>query len=78
MTPSHHYKRFFKEFCTQKMKANKTMGGQAVPNHRRIKDKEAESNIGSAAHNTHNKTLKEQKQLNDRNHHIPTNTNTEC
>jgi hypothetical protein len=32
-------------------------------------------NIDSAAHN---QTLKQQKQLNDRNHHIPTNINTEC
>jgi hypothetical protein len=37
------------------MKANKTMRGWAVPNHRRIKDKE------SAAHN---QTLKQQKQIN--------------
>jgi hypothetical protein len=55
------------------MKANKTMKGQAVPNHRR-KGKKVESNINSAAHN---QTLKQQKQLNDRNHHIPINTNTE-
>jgi hypothetical protein len=40
--PRHHYKRFFKEFCTQKMKANKTMKGLEVPNHRRRKGK----NIG--------------------------------
>jgi hypothetical protein len=52
---SHHYKRFFKEFCTQKMKANKTMRGQAAPKHRRRKDKESESNINSA---TNNQTLK--------------------
>jgi hypothetical protein len=32
------------------VKANKTMKGQAVPNHRR-KDKKVESNIDSAAHN---------------------------
>jgi hypothetical protein len=57
------------------MKAKKTMKGQAVPNHRRRKDKESESNIDSAPHN---QTLKQQKQLNDRNHHIPINTNTEC
>jgi hypothetical protein len=57
------------------MKANKTMRGQAEPNHRRRKDKKVESNIDSAAHN---QTLKEQRQLNDRNHHIPINTNTEC
>jgi hypothetical protein len=57
------------------VKANKTMRGQAAPNHRRRKDKESESNTDSAAHN---QTLKKQKQLNDTNHHIPINTNTEC
>jgi hypothetical protein len=57
------------------MKANKTMRRQAIPNHRRRKDKESESNIDSAAHN---QTLKQQKQLNDRNHHILINVNTEC
>jgi hypothetical protein len=39
------------------------------------KTQELESNIDSAAHN---QTLKPQKQLNDRNHHIPININTEC
>jgi hypothetical protein len=39
------------------------------------KDKESESDINSAEHN---QTLKQQKQLNDKNHHIPINTNTEC
>jgi hypothetical protein len=57
------------------MKANKTMTGQAVPNHRRRKDKESEINIDSAANN---QTLKHRKQLNGRNHHIPININTEC
>jgi hypothetical protein len=57
------------------MKANKTMRGQTVPNHRRRKDEESESNTDSAAHN---QTLKQQKQLNDRNHHIPINIDTEC
>jgi hypothetical protein len=52
------------------MKANKTMRRQAIPNHRRRKDKESESNINSAAYN---QILKQQKQLNDRNHHIPIN-----
>jgi hypothetical protein len=33
------------------MKANKTMRRQAVPNHRRRKDRESESNIDSAAYN---------------------------
>jgi hypothetical protein len=32
------------------MKANKTMRGQAVSNHRRRKDKESESSIDLAAH----------------------------
>jgi hypothetical protein len=43
-------------------------------NHRRRKDKKVESNIDSAALN---QTLKQQKQLSDRNHHIPINANTE-
>jgi hypothetical protein len=57
-----------------KMKANKTMRGQTVSNHRRRKDKESESNTDSVAHN---QTLK-QKNLNDRIHHIPINISTEC
>jgi hypothetical protein len=57
------------------MKANKTMRGEAAAKHRRRKDKESESNIHSAAHN---QTLKQQKQVNDRNHHISNNINTEC
>jgi hypothetical protein len=57
------------------MEENKTMRGQAVSNHRRRKDKDSDSNIDSA---TNNQTLKQQKQLNDRNHHIPININTEC
>jgi hypothetical protein len=51
------------------------MRGQAISHHRRRKDKESESNIESAAHN---KSLKQQKQLNDSNHHISININTEC
>jgi hypothetical protein len=47
-------KRFFKEFCTQTMKTNKTMNGQAVPNQRRKKDKEIDSGA-------HNQTIKQQK-----------------
>jgi hypothetical protein len=74
MTTKPHYKRFFKEFCTLKMRANKTMTGEAVPNHRRRKGKKLESNIDSAIHN---QTLKQQKQPNGRNHHIPININTE-
>jgi hypothetical protein len=33
------------------MKANETMRGQAILNHRRGKDKESDSNTDSAAHN---------------------------
>jgi hypothetical protein len=57
------------------MKVNKVMRGRELSNHRRRKDKESENNVDSAAHN---QTLKQQKQLNDRNHHIPININTEC
>jgi hypothetical protein len=56
------------------MKTNKTTRGRVVSNHRRRKDKESERSIESDAHN---QTLKQQKQLNDRNFHIPINTNTE-
>jgi exonuclease III len=38
------------------MKANKTMKGQVIPNHRRRRGKKVESNIDSA---THNQTLKD-------------------
>jgi hypothetical protein len=51
------------------------MRGQAVSNHRRRKDKESESSIDSTVSN---QTLKQQKQVNERNHHIPININTEC
>jgi hypothetical protein len=54
--------------------SKQTMKWQAVPNHRRRKDKKVKSNIDSAAHN---QTLNQQRQLHDRNHHIPINTNAE-
>jgi hypothetical protein len=44
------------------MKANKTMRGQAVSNHRR-KDRESESNIDSAAHNQIPKKKKKTKKV---------------
>jgi hypothetical protein len=50
------------------------MKGQVVPNHRRRKGKKVDSNIDVAAQN---QTLKQKRQLNDRNHYIPINTNTE-
>jgi hypothetical protein len=40
------------------VKANKTIKGQAKPNHRRRKGKKVMSNIDSAAHN---QTLKQQR-----------------
>jgi hypothetical protein len=57
------------------MKVYKTMKEHAVPNHKRRKGKKVENNIDVAAHN---QTLKQQTKLNDRNHLIPINTNTEC
>jgi hypothetical protein len=57
------------------MKASKTMKRTEVSNLRRRKDKKSESIIDSAAHT---QILKQQKQLNGRNHYIPININTEC
>jgi hypothetical protein len=57
------------------MKANKTIKGQEIPNHRRRKGKKAKRNTDSA---THNQTLNQQRQVHDRNHHVFINTNTEC
>jgi phage gpG-like protein len=48
------------------------MKGQAVPNYRKRKSNKVESNIVLA---THNQTLKQLRQLNDRNHHTDINTN---
>jgi hypothetical protein len=64
-----HYRRFYKEFCTQKMKANKSTSRQGISNNRRRKDKQSESSIHSAAHN---QILKQWNQLNGRNHHLLT------
>jgi hypothetical protein len=73
MTKSYHYKRFFKGFCTQKVKPNITMKGQAAPNYRKRKRKKVESNLNLGIHN---QTFKQLRKLNDRNHHIPISTNT--
>jgi hypothetical protein len=54
-------------------KQNHERAGSTKPQEK--KSKKVESNIDSAANN---QTLKQQKQLNDRNHHIPINTNTKC
>jgi hypothetical protein len=50
MTTKSPLQNILQEILQQKMKADKTMKGQAVPNHRRRKDKKVESNIHSAAH----------------------------
>jgi hypothetical protein len=49
------------------VKANKIMEGQALSNPWRRKGKKVESNIDLA---THNQTLKQLRQLNNRNHNI--------
>jgi hypothetical protein len=55
------------------MKHNIAMKKQAVSKHRRRKSKKVESNIDIAAYN---QILKQLRQLNDRSHHIPIDTNT--
>jgi hypothetical protein len=57
------------------MKANKTTREEEVLNCRRRKDTESESSIDLTVHS---QILKQQKQLNGRNHHKPININTEC
>jgi hypothetical protein len=49
------------------------MKGQASPNYRERKSKKVESNLNLGAYN---QTLKQLRELSDRNHHIPVNTNT--
>jgi hypothetical protein len=75
MTTKPPLQKILKEFCTQKMKANKTMKGQAKANHRRRKDKKANSKTDSTIQN---QTLNQQRQQHDRVHHAFINTNTEC
>jgi hypothetical protein len=58
-----------------KKKKQKTTRGWEVLNHRRRKDKQLERSMDLTANN---QILKQQKQLNGRNHHIPININTEC
>jgi hypothetical protein len=45
MTTKPPLQKILQGICIQKMKANKTMKGQSVPNHRRRRDKELESNM---------------------------------
>jgi hypothetical protein len=75
MTNKPPLKKILQGILHTENEANNTMREQAVPNHRRRKDKESESNTDSAADN---QTLKQQKQLNDRNHYRPINIDTEC
>jgi hypothetical protein len=74
-----------KQYMTTKPSLQKILqgilntGNESKQNHeragRRRKGKKVESNIDSPAHN---QILKQQRQLNDRNHHILINTNTKC
>jgi hypothetical protein len=52
-----------------------TMKGQAAPIHRKRKGKKVEINLNLG---TYNQTFKQIRQLNDRNHHTPISTNTQC
>jgi hypothetical protein len=56
------------------MKMNIITKGQEILNLKRRTDKYLEKSIDSASHT---QILKQQKQLNGRNHHILTNINTE-
>jgi hypothetical protein len=51
------------------------MKWQAIPNHGEEKAKKVETNIDITVHN---QFLQQERQLNDGNHHMPINTNTEC
>jgi hypothetical protein len=82
-------KQKIKQYITTKPPLQKILQGilhrenESKQNHERtgstkpqeMKRKDSKSNTDSAAHN---QTPKQQKQLNDRNDHIPINTNTEC
>jgi hypothetical protein len=81
-------KQKLKQYMTTKSSLQKILQrilyteNESIQNHERTgsnKPQEAkrqvESNIDLAVHN---ETLKQQRQLNDRNHHIPINTNNEC
>jgi hypothetical protein len=74
MTPKSPPQKILQGILHTEDQSRKNTRGWAVSNHRR-KDKESESGIDSAAHN---QILKQQKQVNGRNHHIPININTEC
>jgi hypothetical protein len=82
-----HDKPKLKQYMTTKPPLQKILQGilhtesENKQNHERASstkpqeknDKKVKGNIDSAAHN---QTLKHLRQLNDRNHHIPINTNT--
>jgi hypothetical protein len=84
-----HDKQKLKQYMTTKPPLQKILQGilhtenESIQNHESMgstkpqekKRQESRKYIDFAVHN---QTLKQQKQLNDRNHHIPINTNTEC
>jgi hypothetical protein len=83
-----HSKQKLKQYMTTKIslqkilhvilltedESKKHMRGWEASNHRR-RDKQSESSTDSTAHN---QILKQQQQLNGRNHHISIKINTEC
>jgi hypothetical protein len=75
MTTNSPLQKILKVILHTEMKANQTLKGKAAPNHRRSKGKKANSNIDSA---THNQTLNQQRQRDDKDHHILIITKTEC
>jgi hypothetical protein len=75
MTTEPPLQKFLHGILHTEDKSTQNTRGREVSNHRRRRDKESESSIDSVVHN---QTLKQQKQLNGRNHHIPININTEC
>jgi hypothetical protein len=75
MTTKPPLQKILQRILQKKSDSQHNQEGQTVPNHRRRKDKRVEGSINLA---TQNQTLKQLRQLNDRNHHIPINTNTQC
>jgi hypothetical protein len=73
--PSQHYRRFCKEFYTQKMKTNKTTKGWEVF----CSGEEQTSTQRITLNWVHTfKSLNNKKQLNGRNNYVPINVNPEC
>jgi hypothetical protein len=68
-------KKILQRFLHTESEGKQNHEGEGNTKPQEKKRQKVESNIDSA---THNQTLKQQKQLNDMNHHILINTNTKC